>query len=127
MLFCDGESVNTQIKVAVWVERFQKADVPMMVAEGNLMRLCDVSAVVCAASSSRQFRMEMTTNALGFAALEKLERLHRHGFTVVEIPEYWIHETSRPPGWRDQLTNLAMARVMDLPDSPSLEQLERVS
>ena len=89
-----------------------------MVREGNFLRQCNQSAVICAGSVNRQLSMELTTNALGFEALEKLERLQRHGFTVVQVPEYWTNETSRPPRWRDQLVNLAMDCVMELSDSP---------
>lgn len=114
--------MDAQMLVAVWVERFQKAVSPIMMREGSLVRLLNQSAVVRAASANRKFSMSLTTNALGPEALEKLERLYRHGFTVVEVPDYWVHENSRPPSWRDELTNLAMDRVVKLPDSPDLEQ-----
>ncbi|HEY0308595.1 MAG TPA: hypothetical protein VGB94_10575 [Acidobacteriaceae bacterium] len=115
--------MDTQMFVAVWVERFQQAVTPIMVRDGNVMRLCDRSAVICASTVSRELTMELTSNALSFKALEKLERLQRHGFTVIQVPDCWAHEGNRPSGWRDQLANMAMDRAMELPDSPDVEQL----
>jgi hypothetical protein len=89
---------------------------------GNMLRLCNQRAFIRAATVDRQLTMDLTTNALGLEALEKLERLHRHGFTVVQVPKAWKYETSRPNGWSDHLANLAMDRAMELPDSPDAEQ-----
>ena len=115
--------MDTQMFVAVWVERFQQAVPQMMVPDGGVMRLCSRSVVICAATVSRKLTMELTSNALGSQALEKLERLQRHGFTVIPVPDSWVYEGNRPSGWRDQVANMAMDRAMELPDSPDVEQL----
>jgi hypothetical protein len=60
--------------------------------------------------------MQLQTNALSEELLEKFKRFLRHGFTVIEIPDYWVSESSRPLQWRETFINQALNRVMQLND-----------
>jgi hypothetical protein len=60
--------------------------------------------------------MQLQTNALSQELLEKFQQFLRHGFTVIEIPDYWVSEHSRPLQWRETFINQALNRVMQLKD-----------
>lgn len=101
-----------QLPVAVWVNQFQDAATAIFY-DGHI---CNKSAVICAASADREFYMELTSNPLSPQLFEKLECLYRHGLTIVEVPDFWVNEASRPRGWREQLINLALDHVAKLPE-----------
>jgi hypothetical protein len=117
-----SSGMDSHIHVAVWVRSFQAAETPVMVRDGNLLRMCNRTATICAASADRAFRMKVTTGPLAPDLLERLERLQSHGFTIVEIPGFWAYESSRPILWRDNLTKQAIERVMNLPVQSNPEQ-----
>jgi hypothetical protein len=98
--------------VAVWVDSIGDASQ----AYFHNGYICDKSADVRASSSDRKFTMQLQTNALSEELLEKFKQFLRHGFTVIEIPDHWVSEYSRPPQWRETFTNQALNRVMQLKD-----------
>jgi hypothetical protein len=102
------EQMMRTLPVAVWVESIG----PARQAYFYDGFICDKSADFHALSSDRQFTVESSTNALSRGLLEKFERFIRHGFTVIEIPESWLNQYSRPQGWLEEFINQALEQVM---------------
>ncbi len=101
------EQTERTIPVAVWVQSIDDAKSPMFY-NGFI---CDKSADVRASSSDRKFTMELSTNALSREHLDKFQWFSRYGFTVIEVPDYWVDEYRRPHGWRDHVINGALNRA----------------
>ena len=99
--------------VAVWVNSIGDASEAIFY-NGYV---CHKSADVRASSSDRKFTMQLQTNAL---KPKNFWRSSNSSYAMalrwIEIPDYWVSESSRPPQWRETFINQALNRVMQLKD-----------
>jgi len=101
------DQTERTIPVAVWVQSIEDAQQPIFY--NGFM--CHKSADVRASSPDRKFTMKISTNALSRELLDKFEWFSQYGFTVIEVPDYWVDECRRPCGWCDRLINSALNRA----------------